>query len=331
MDLKTTPITLAEVADTAGVGESTVSRVLRNHGSFSEKTRARVMAAVDKLGYVPNKIAGALASTGTPLVAIIVPSLSNIVFADVLSGVTRPLELRQRQAVFAVTEYDLAREEALVAAVLAWRPAAVMLIGLEHTEGTRKLLRASGCRVLELLDIDGEPLDIAVGFSHRSAGRATAAYLVERGYTRMAYVGHDMDRDTRSAKRFEGFVDQLNQAGLALKDLQIRNAPSSVSVGKEGLASILGRSPDIQAVYFSNDDVALGGYFHCLAKGISVPDQLAIIGFNALDICRHTPQPIASILTRRVEIGKLAAELLLEEAPAQTVDVGFLLVPGETV
>ncbi|TGS89744.1 LacI family transcriptional regulator, partial [bacterium M00.F.Ca.ET.177.01.1.1] len=112
-----------------------------------EKTRARVMAAVDKLGYVPNKIAGALASTGTPLVAIIVPSLSNIVFADVLSGVTRPLELRQRQAVFAVTEYDLAREEALVAAVLAWRPAAVMLIGLEHTEGTRKLLRASGCRV----------------------------------------------------------------------------------------------------------------------------------------------------------------------------------------
>ncbi|MBB5575550.1 LacI family DNA-binding transcriptional regulator [Rhizobium paranaense] len=330
MDLKNAPITLAEVADAAGVGESTVSRVLRNHGSFSEKTRARVMAAVDKLGYVPNKIAGALASTGTPLVAIIVPSLSNIVFADVLSGVTRALEVRQKQAVFAVTEYDPMREEALVAAVLAWRPEAVMLVGLEHTEGTRKLLRAAGCRVLELLDIDGEPIDIAVGFSHRSAGRATAAHLIEKGYTRIAYVGHDMERDTRSAKRLEGFVEQLNQAGLTLRDREIRNAPSSVSAGKAGLANVLSRSPDVDAVYFSNDDMALGGYFHCLSVGIPVPDRLAIIGFNALDICRHTPQPIASILTRRVEIGRRAAELLLEDAPAQTVDVGFLLVPGET-
>ncbi|MEF0941832.1 LacI family DNA-binding transcriptional regulator [Rhizobium sp. BR 362] len=330
MDLKSTPITLAEVADAAGVGESTVSRVLRNHGSFSEKTRARVMAAVDRLGYVPNKIAGALASTGTPLVAIIVPSLSNIVFADVLSGVTRGLEVRQKQAVFAVTEYDPMREEALVAAVLAWRPEAVMLVGLEHTEGTRKLLRAAGCRVLELLDIDGEPIDIAVGFSHRSAGRATAAHLIEKGYTRIAYVGHDIERDTRSAKRFEGFVDQLKQAGLALRDREILSAPSSVSAGKAGLASVLGRSPDIDAVYFSNDDMALGGYFHCLSAGIPVPDRLAIIGFNALDICRHTPQPIASILTRRVDIGRRAAELLLEDAPAQTIDVGFLLVPGET-
>jgi LacI family gluconate utilization system Gnt-I transcriptional repressor len=331
MDPKTNLITLSDVAEAAGVGESTVSRVLRNHGSFSEKTRARVVAAVEKLGYVPNKIAGALASTGTPLVAILVPSLSNIVFADLLSGITRTLEARQRQAVFAVTDYDPEKEEALVAAVLAWRPAAVMLVGLEHTDGTRRMLRASGCRVIELLDIDGEPLDIAVGFSHIAAGRETALQLNKAGYRNIAYVGHDLSQDTRSAKRFAGFTEGLAQAGLSLIDREIRDAPSSVGEGKRGLAEILKRRPEIDAVYFSNDDMALGGYFHCLEKGIAVPEQLAIIGFNGLEICRHTPQPIASLLTPRVEIGRRAAELFLDDAPAHTLDLGFTIIPGGTI
>jgi LacI family gluconate utilization system Gnt-I transcriptional repressor len=331
MDTKPNLITLADVAAAAGVGESTVSRVLRNHGSFSDKTRAKVVAAVEKLGYVPNKIAGALASTGSPLVAIIVPSLSNIVFADVLSGVTRALEARGYQAVFAVTDYEPLREEALVAAVLAWRPAAVMLVGLEHTQGTRRMLGAAGCRVLELLDIDGPPIDIAVGFSHRDAGRQTASRLVDAGYRNIAYVGHDLKHDSRSAKRFAGFVEGLASAGLELAEQEIRNAPSSVAEGKVGLSDVLRRGKAVDAVYFSNDDMALGGYFHCLAEGISIPDQLALIGFNALDICRHTPQPIASVLTPRIETGRRAAELFLEGAPSQVVDLGFTIVSGATI
>ncbi|MCM2294073.1 LacI family DNA-binding transcriptional regulator [Allorhizobium sp. BGMRC 0089] len=331
MDQKTAAITLTDVAEAAGVGESTVSRVLRNHGSFSQKTRARVMEAVERLGYVPNRIAGALASTGNPLVAIVVPSLSNIVFADLLSGITRTLETRQRQAVFAVTDYDPEKEEALVAAVLAWRPAAVMLVGLEHTEGTRRMLRASGCRIVELMDIDGEPLDIAVGFSHVAAGRETAERLIAAGRRRIAYVGHDLERDRRSAKRFNGFVEGLGAQGLSLAAVEICHAPSSVGAGKAGLAALLRRHGDIDAVYFSNDDMALGGYFHCLGTGLSVPERLAIIGFNALDICRHTPQPIASVLTPRIEIGMRAAELFLSDAPAQSLDLGFTLITGGTL
>jgi LacI family gluconate utilization system Gnt-I transcriptional repressor len=330
-DQKTNLITLADVAAAAGVGESTVSRVLRNHGSFSEKTKARVLAAVEHLGYVPNKIAGALASTGSPLVAILVPSLANIVFADLLSGVTHALEAEGRQAVFAVTDYDPAKEEALVAAVLAWRPAAVMLVGLEHSQGTRKMLRAAGCRVIELLDIDGEPVDIAVGFSHAAAGRETARRLVAAGRRNIAYIGHDLARDTRGDKRYRGFVEGLAEAGACLKDREVRRAPSSVGEGRAALADVLRRTPDIDAVYFSNDDMALGGYFHCLADTIAVPDRLAIVGFNALDICRHTPQPIASVLTPRIEIGRRAAELFLADAPAQTLDLGFVFLPGGTI
>ncbi len=209
-----TTVTLAEVAEAAGVGESTVSRVLRNHGSFSGKARERVLDAVERLGYVPNRIAGTLASAGSRLVAFVIPSLTNIVFPDVLRGAGAVLEENRYQAVFSVTDYEPEREEALVAAMLAWRPTAVMLAGFEHTEGTLKMLRASGCRVVELLDIDGTAIDLAVGFSNREAGRASAEFLLKRGYRRIGYVGHDLGRDTRAGKRFEGFREALNLAGV---------------------------------------------------------------------------------------------------------------------
>lgn len=323
-------VTLAEVAEAAGVGESTVSRVLRNHGSFSGKTRDRVMAAVARLGYVPNRIAGTLASTASRLVAFVIPSLSNIVFPDVLRGASAILEENRYQAVFSVTDYDPQKEEALAAAMLAWRPAAVMLAGYEHTEGTIKMLRASGCRIVELLDLDGDALDLGVGFSNRTAGRESAAFLLKRGYRRIGYVGHDLNRDTRAGKRFSGFCETLGAGGAPLADHEILAGASSVENGRLGLERLLARTPDLKAVYFSNDDMALGGYFHCLARGISIPSQLAIFGYNGLDIGRATPQPLSTIRTPRVETGQVAAQLVVTNAPPQVVDLGFELIEGAT-
>src|SRR5690606_20377460 len=116
------PLRLAEVAARAGVSESTVSRVLRNIGPIAEATRVAVLKAAEELGYVPNRLAGALATTGSALVGVVVPSLDNIVFAEVLRGVTERLEEAGLQAVIGVTGYDLAREECIVSALLAWRP-----------------------------------------------------------------------------------------------------------------------------------------------------------------------------------------------------------------
>lgn len=331
MDFKyQSAVTLAQVAEAAGVGESTVSRVLRNHGSFSGKTRDRVIAAVERLGYVPNRIAGTLASAGSRLVAFVIPSLSNIVFADVLRGASAILEANQHQAVFAVTDYDPQREEALVASMLAWRPTAVMLAGYEHTQGTVKMLRAANCRSVELLDVDGTALDLAVGFSNRAAGHESAQFLLKRGYRRIGYVGHDLNCDTRAGKRFSSFCETLSAGGAPLVDCEIHAAASSVENGRLGLEQLLTRTPDLDAVYFSNDDMALGGYFHCLARGISIPSQLAIFGYNGLDIGRVTPQPFSTIRTPRVATGQVAAKLVVDNAPPQVVDLGFQLIEGAT-
>ena len=325
-----TPTTLADVARRAGVGESTASRVLRGHGSVSARTRERVLEAAQSLGYVPNRIAGTLASTGSMLVGIVIPSLSNIVFPDVLRGANTVLVGEGYQPVIAVTDYDEAREEAAVESLLSWRPAGMMVAGLEHTDRTRAMLQAAGVRVAELIDIDGAGIDIVVGFSNREVGRASARHLVARGYRHIGYVGHDLSRDLRAAKRFAAFREALTEAGLGIEDREIIPAPSSIQAGREGMARLTERRPDLDAIYFSNDDMAIGGYFHCLASGIAVPARMAIFGFNGLDVVRQAPQPLTTILTPRFEVGQTGARLVCADGPSTTLDLGFTLIEGAT-
>jgi LacI family transcriptional regulator, gluconate utilization system Gnt-I transcriptional repressor len=326
--------TLEAVAKLAGVSEMTVSRVLSGKGSFSLDARARVEAAVRKSGYVPNRIAGSLASSRSTQVAVIVPTIGNIVFTEVLAGISTVLAPAGLQAVLGVTDYDLGREEALVESLLSWRPRAVIIAGLEHAPGTVKRLKRSGVPVVQIMDIDGDVIDRAVGFSQAAAGAAIAEHFLARGYRRIAYAGTDLALDTRAAKRFAGFVATLDKAGVALALDQRTPLPTSLESGAEALIAIRQAHPATEAVYFSNDDMAVGALLHCQRAGISVPHDVAIAGFNGLDIGQALPIRLTSIRSPRVETGEQAARSLLNpDGRRQTekvIDLGFSFLPGES-
>ncbi|MEO8301894.1 MAG: LacI family DNA-binding transcriptional regulator, partial [Rhizomicrobium sp.] len=296
--------TLADVARRAGVGESTVSRVLRNKGSVSQSTREKILKVAADLHYVPNRIAGTLASMTSKLVGVVIPSVGNTVVPEVLAGANQVLEGAGFQPVIGVSNYDPYREEQLIESILSWRPAGLLVAGLEHTARARAMMKGCGVRVVELLDIDGEGIDIVVGSSQRMAGRKSAEHLLARNYRRIGYVGHDITIDARAGKRFQGFRDAMAENGLRLIDEELfPGGGSSVEAGRVGLARLLERQPKLDAIYFSNDDLAIGGYFHCLENGISVPGQLALFGYNGLEIARLTPLPLSTIRTPRVAMG----------------------------
>src|SRR3954471_14808475 len=262
--------TLADVARRAGVGESTVSRVLRNKGSVSQQTREKILKVAADLHYVPNRIAGTLASMTSKLVGIVIPSVGNTVVPEVLAGANQVLENAGFQPVIGVSNYCPDREEALIESILSWRPSGLLVAGLEHTDRARAMMKGCGVRVVELIDIDGEGIDIVVGSSHRMAGRKSAEHLLARGYRRIGYVGHDIRVDIRAAKRLEGFQAVMREHGLDFVDQEFfPSGGSTVGAGRVGLARLLARQPAQDAIYFSNDDLALGGYFHCLEHGIA--------------------------------------------------------------
>jgi len=321
------PITLKDVARAANVGESTASRILNDKGSFSQDARERVLRAARKLHYVPNRIAGTLASTGSQLVGIIIPAVTTTFFPDLLLGANSVLEAAGFQSVISVTEYEAAREEKLIESLLSWRPAGILVTGLEHSERARAMLKASNTRVVELGDTDGEGIDIVVGFSNQAAGYAAGKFLLERKYRHIGYVGN---RSTRAGKRYEGFKAALADAGVALADEEITHGLASIKSGRDGLMRLLKRKTKLEVVYFANDDMAIGGYFHCNATGISIPDTLALFGHNGSDEGQLTAHPLSTIRVPHHSIGKIGAKLLLSGGPAQVIDLGFELSEGMT-
>lgn len=326
--------TLADVAKLAGVSEITVSRVVRNIGTVSDKTRRTVQDAIARLDYVPNRAAGMLASAESRLFAVLLPSLSNIVFPEVMRGITEGLKDTGYQPLIGVTDYDIHREESLLSSFLSWRPTAVITTGMEHTPTTRRKLSSDRFRVAELMDVDVQPIDVAVGLSHRGAGFATARHLVQRGYRRVAYVGHDWVADTRARLRHDGLAAGLAESGLAIIDRELEDGPSSTQAGRNGLMRLLQRGSNPDVVVFSNDDMAVGGYFQCMATGIAIKRDLALFGFNGLEIGQSLPHRLSTLRSNRFEIGKRAVETLLASPHRPNkpiiVNTDFEIIEGET-
>lgn len=327
---------LRDVARAAGVSEITVSRVIRSKGPISEETRQRVEAAIRSIGYVPNRIAGALRTTATSdLVGVVLPSLNNIVFLDVLRGLNGVLSGGGYRSVISVTEYSQEAERELVRSLLSWRPAALIVTGRQHEAETTHLLREAKAPVIELMDTDGAPIDIAIGMSHERAGEGMARHMLERGYRRFGYIGPDLARDLRAGRRREAFIATVRAAGARLLGEEIIRDPSPMRGGRDALARLLAEHPNIDAVYFSNDDTAMGGLFHCMANDVDVPGRLAVAGFNGLDVGQLLPRPLTTTLTRRFEMGRRAGQAILDRLAGKEVqavtDLGFELIAGATV
>lgn len=325
-------MTLRDVADAASVSEMTVSRVLRNRGDVSDKTRERVFEAARRLGYVPNKIAGALASNRVNLVGVVIPSLSNMVFPDVLHGIGEALEGTELQPVIGTSQYDLQQEEKVIYEMLSWRPSGLIVAGLEHTEVARAMMRNAGVPVVEVMDVDGDPVAAAVGISHGSAGRAMAAEIVARGYKRIGYLGSSSTADARAQKRFRGFEEGLAEAGVALADSIFYEGTSGFGTGRKMTQALLERTPDLDFLYYNTDMNAAGGLLYCLEKGMDIPGQIGLAGFNSFEVLDGLPMRIATMDSQREAIGRRAAEMMVaNELTDEVLRLEPVFLPGDTV
>lgn len=320
------PLTLRDVSEASGVSEMTVSRVLRNRGDVSDETRKRVLETAKKLGYVPNKIAGALASSRVNLVAVIIPSMSNMVFPEVMTGITQILEETALQPVIGITGYIPEKEEKVLYEMLSWRPSGVVIAGLEHTDASRAMLRASGIPVVEIMDTDGTPVDSMVGISHRRAGQKMAEAILKGGYQKIGFLGTKMSLDHRARKRFEGFTETLAKNGVEIADQEFYSGGSALAKGRELTQQLLEREPELDFIYYSNDLIGAGGLLYLLEQGVKIPQEIGLSGFNGVNLLKGLPRQLATMDACRLEIGRKAAEII-----AARVDGGGAARPERVV
>jgi LacI family transcriptional regulator, gluconate utilization system Gnt-I transcriptional repressor len=323
-------VTLGDVAAAAGVSPITVSRALRGERSVAAELVARVQAAARQLGYVPDPAARALASARSSNVAVLIPLLTNTLFVDLLEAVHRTLLPAGFQTLIGVTHYDADEEEQLLHSYMAHRPAGLLVTGFDRTEASRQLIAASGVPCVHVMETTQAPGVHSVGFSQAAAGHAITAHLLARGRKRIAFAAAQLD--PRVMQRAEGYRRCLREAGLYDPKLELLNPDrSSIALGGQLFEQVLAARPDVDAIFFCNDDLAQGGLLAALRLGVKVPQRVAVAGFNDLAGSDQMLPPLTTVHTPRTEIGEEAARMLLSlmrrEPVAQgCVDVGYRLV-----
>jgi LacI family gluconate utilization system Gnt-I transcriptional repressor len=326
--------TIADVALKAGVGAITVSRALREPERVSPELRRQIMAVVDELGYVPDRNARALASARADVIGVLVPSLTNNVFAEVVRGIYDGLDRSHLQIQIGNTHYSQEAEEDLLRIFLSQRPSALIVSGIDQSPAAIALLERADCPVVQIMETGPDPVDMMIGFSHYEGGRATTRHLVEAGYRHIAFIGARMD--PRSERRLAGYRAAMEEAGLFDERLVTTTVrPSSVTIGSELFREALARVPALDAAFCNNDDMALGALFECHRQGRSVPSEIGIAGFNDLEMMQVAYPSVTSLRTYRYEMGRRAITMALEaiagRRPAEpVVDLGFELIVRES-
>ena len=322
------PATLHDVAKAAGVSLITASRALSNPGVVSERTIAKVREAVEATGYIPNLLAGGLKSKRSLMVAGIVPALAVSQFLPTVQALTGELAAAGYQLILGQTNYDADVEERVLNTMIGRQPDGIVVTGLVQSQRARDRLRQSGIPVVETWDLSERPIDMLVGFSHLKVGGALGGYFLGKGWKHIGIASGD---DHRARMRRDGFETTLGRK----VPTALVPAPSSLELGRRALGELMEMDPELEAVCCSSDQLAQGVMVEALARGLRVPQDLAICGFGNADFSAHTVPSISTVHVDGPEIGRMAARLIIDrcrgEAVSQpVVDVGFRLIERQT-
>ncbi|QJT80787.1 LacI family DNA-binding transcriptional regulator [Kosakonia sp. MUSA4] len=323
--------TLEDVARTAGLSSMTVSRALNTPQLVRPKTVEKVIAAVKATGYIPNALAGGLASRRSKLIAVVVPQINNNMFVDTIQAISDELAVRGYHMLLCVAGYTQQTEADLVAALLSRRPDGIVLTGIHHSTDLKKVILNANVPVVEIWDLTPTPLDMLVGFSHEKVGQATAEYLLRKGYRRPGLL---WTVDKRAAQRKAGLREVLERNGISEPGSVDVALPARFTSGRQGLAQLLEQG-DFDVIVCSSDTLAQGAIIEAQSRGLQVPRDLAVIGFGDLDFAAGNQPAITTVSVDRQIIGQRAATMLADriegsEVDDTIVDIGFHFVERES-
>lgn len=325
--------TLQDIADRVGITKMTVSRYLRNPDAVAEKTRDKIAAAIEALGYIENKAPAMLSKSSSRAIGVLLPSLSNQIFAAFVQGIEAVTNAHGYEILLAHFGYDENEEEQKIASLLSYHVDGLILTESHHTPRTLQMIQTADLPVVETMEIPAQPIDMAVGLDHVAASYEVVKRMLGSGKRNIAYFGARLD--TRTRLRMQGYDNAMQEAGLAPIHM-LTEEHSSFSLAETLLARALDAHPDLDGVFCTNDDIATGTLLSALQRGIKVPEQLAVVGYNALDIGQSVRPTLTSVDTPRYEIGKKSAELLLarlkgEPIKEKVIDLGYRITHGESL
>ncbi|KGQ70949.1 transcriptional regulator [Chelonobacter oris] len=325
---------LQDIANHLGITKMTVSRYLRDPRTVAPATREKIAAAIEQFGYIPNVASRIMSSAKSYAIGVLVPSLTNQVFADVIKGIESVTELSGYQTMLAHFGYSPEIEEQRIKSLLSYNVDALILSENVHSKQALKMLQVANIPIIEIMDLQhSKPVAQAVGFDNHAASRQMTEAMIRQGRKHIVYFAARMDQ--RTLQKIEGYETAMKAKGLQPYKL-ITEQPSSFSLGAQQLRQILAQRPVTDGILCTNDDLAIGAVFECQRQGIAVPQRIAIAGFHGHNVGQSMTPQLASVITPRFEIGKIAAQEIIDRLNhipqvQEIINTGFKIHCGESL
>ena len=313
-------VTLNTVARQAGVSAITVSRYFNQPEQVSPERRGRIAEVVAQLGYVPNLVAGGLASARGKIVAMVIPNISGPIFANTLQGFSDTLSRHGYQLLLASSYFSVEQEESAVRAFLGGRRITKKQTSRFHSPGTEKMIAEADIPIVETWDYVPERAPLQVGFSHYEVGVTAARYLHGKGYRRIAFVQNSAVGDFSTLERRDGFTATLSELGVQPWVFVPDADRAPFDAGKQAMEALMGQAITPDAIFFANDNLAAGGLLAGQRAGLSIPQDCAVLGFGDYPFAHMLLPSLSTLQPPALEIGVLAATRVLQSLGVLATD-----------
>jgi LacI family gluconate utilization system Gnt-I transcriptional repressor len=324
-----TKLGMREIARRAGVAPITVSRALSRPEQVSEALRARIMEVVAEAGFIPDRVAGSMRSSGR-IIGTVVPPLINSGIAEQVKGMADACAALDHQLLLVQGEFSPEAEDRAITALLGWRPAGLVIQAFVQSRVARERIKRAGLPVVEISEIRGSrPIDRAVGVSNYRAAHAMTMHLARRGYRRIGFVSTPVHGNDRLRQRRVGYRAAIRELDFP-PGLEIE-VPITPQGGAEALAALAGRDPAPDVIFCSSDTLAIGAIQECHRRGWRVPKRMAVAGYGNLDLAAQMHPALTTVRVDREAMGRRAIDVLINgERDGHVIDVGFEIVERES-
>ncbi|WP_285727155.1 LacI family DNA-binding transcriptional regulator [Psychromicrobium xiongbiense] len=324
---KPTTATIADVAREAGVSVATVSRTLSANYPVAGATRLKVLDAVERLGYIANAHARALAGATTRTVGIVIADVADPFFAYVARGVERQASAEGRMCLIMATHGDRDRELAIVDLLREQRADAVILVGgASDNPGYRKKMAARARALAEsgsVLVLCGRPSlgddvpTVSVTYDNSGGAFALTDHLISQGHRRILYLGGPTGLSTAAA-RFDGFQRALEARGVTLDPALVHQGEFGRPFGYRRMKEVLAAQLDFTAVFGANDRVAVGALDAMTEAGLSVPDDISLVGYDNIPVSTEVRPRLTTVNVPLEELGREAVRAALNASRGES-------------
>ena len=310
--MKPKNVTIKDIARAGGVSHSTVSRALNNHPAISKATRERIIALSQEMGYVPNATARGLKTNRTRALGVILRQIDDPYWSEVLDGVDSVLQAKGYSMFIACTHDDKQRGKEVARAMVERGVDGVILGGLRFSEEKSHILSSYDLPMVMINNEDVGQFRYVISNDHYHGARMITKHLIELGHTRLAYLGKRY-AGIPNSDRLAGFHTEMKAAGLPIEKQYIYHTlPPNPIGGREGAEYFLSLDAIPSGIICYNDYIAVGVYDYLKEKGLHIPGDISIAGYDDIFIASFLSPPLTTFHQNKFEMGQRAAEMMLE-------------------